>query len=213
MAKLCLKAGLMWQSRSVKLWQTGVDCAGRGSNTSCVDLQSMGGLKTTIQTGLTEQLSQPKKNYGWGEFFFFFFNYLFRKKPFGQDVMSHCRPSTVTTVIYRKSPCSFLCPGGGFQQLRERSFKWVGAWGRKRQSHRVNRSLYVASLLNKLQAPTSGWEVCGIRGIRGLSEEPGRRYSGGVPFWVVFSVLVLLKERLRPFPLCKLGSASVSIRN
>lgn len=134
-----------------------------------------------------------------------FFIYRFRKKPFGQEVMSHCRPSTVTTVIYRKSPCSFLCPGGGFQQLRERSFKWVGGWGRKRSSLRLSQSMSVARLL-QLQAPTSGWEICGIRGIRGLSEEPGRRYSGGVPFWVVFSVLLLLRERFRPFPLCKLES-------
>lgn len=140
-----------------------------------------------------------------------FFNYRFRKKPFGQDVMSYCRPSTVTTVIYRKSPCSFLCPGGGFQQLRERSFKWGGAWGSKRSNQ--SQLLSTASLFNKLQILTSGWEVCGIRGIRGLSEEPGRRYSGGVPFWVIFSVLVLLRERLRPFPLCKLESASVSVRN
>lgn len=59
---------------------------------------------------------------------------------------------------------------------------------------------------------TSGWEVCGSRAIRGLSEEPGRRYSGGAPAWLIVSVFVLLKERFRPFPLCKLESASVSIR-
>lgn len=56
---------------------------------------------------------------------------------------------------------------------------------------------------------TSGWEVCGSRAMNGLSEEPGRRYSGGAPFWLVVSVFVLLKERFRLFPLCKLESAPV----
>lgn len=92
--------------------------------------------KTTIHTGLTEYLSLQRGSMDWGGGLFF--NYRFRKKPFGQDVMSYCRPSTVTTVIYRKSPCSFLCPGGGFQQLRERSFKWGRAWGRKRSNHWVS---------------------------------------------------------------------------
>lgn len=29
---------------------------------------------------------------------------------------------------------------------------------------------------------TSGWEVCGSNAMNGLSEEPGRRYSGGAAF-------------------------------
>lgn len=45
--------------------------------------------------------------------------------------------------------------------------------------------------------------------MSGLSEEPGRRYSGGALFWLVVSVFVLLKERFMPFPLCKLESAPV----
>lgn len=36
--------------------------------------------------------------------------------------------------------------------------------------------------------------------MSGLSEEPGRRYSGGAPSWLVVSVFVLLKERFRLFP-------------
>lgn len=54
---------------------------------------------------------------------------------------------------------------------------------------------------------TSGWELCGSRAMSGLSEEPGRRYSGGAPSWLVVSVFVLLKERFRLFPLGKLESA------
>lgn len=45
--------------------------------------------------------------------------------------------------------------------------------------------------------------------MSGLSEEPGWRYSGGAPFWLVGSVFVLLKERLRLFPLFKLESVTV----
>ncbi len=37
--RLCLNCGLMWDSRSVTQWHTGVDWAGRGSNTSRVDLK------------------------------------------------------------------------------------------------------------------------------------------------------------------------------
>ncbi len=37
--RLCLNCGLMWDSRSVRQWHTGVDWAGRGSNTSRVDLK------------------------------------------------------------------------------------------------------------------------------------------------------------------------------
>lgn len=48
---------------------------------------------------------------------------------------------------------------------------------------------------------TSGWELCGSSAMSGLSEEPGRRYSGGAPSWLVVSVFVLLKERFRLFPL------------
>lgn len=42
--------------------------------------------------------------------------------------------------------------------------------------------------------------------MSGLSEEPGRRYSGGAPSWLVDSVFVWLRERLRLFPFCKLDS-------
>lgn len=45
--------------------------------------------------------------------------------------------------------------------------------------------------------------------MSGLSEEPGRRYSGGAPSWLVVSVFVLLKERFRLFPFGKLESAPV----
>ena len=44
--------------------------------------------------------------------------------------------------------------------------------------------------------------------MRGLSEEPGRRYSGGAPSWLAVSVFVLLKERFRFFPLGELESAA-----
>lgn len=50
-ANVCWKAGLMWHSRSVRLWQTGDDCAGRGSNTSIVELtkkMSMVGSESRI---------------------------------------------------------------------------------------------------------------------------------------------------------------------
>lgn len=57
--------------------------------------------------------------------------------------------------------------------------------------------------------PTSGWELCGSRAMSGLSEEPGRRYSGKAPSWLVVSVFVLLKERFRLFPFVKLESAPV----
>ena len=49
--------------------------------------------------------------------------YLLTKNPFGHDVTSYRLPSRVTTVTYRKSPCSFLWPGGGFQQLRDKSLR------------------------------------------------------------------------------------------
>lgn len=58
------------------------------------------------------------------------------------------------------------------------------------------------------RTPTSGWELCGSKAMRGLSEEPGRRYSGGAPSWLAVSVFVLLKERFRFFPLGKLESAA-----
>ena len=54
---------------------------------------------------------------------------------------------------------------------------------------------------------TSGWELCGSRAMSGLSDEPGRRYSGGAPSWLADSVFVLLKERFRFFPFSKLESA------
>lgn len=44
----------------------------------------------------------------------------------------------------------------------------------------------------------------------GLSDDPGRRYSGGAPSWLVDSVFVLLKERFRFFPFGKLESAQVT---
>lgn len=56
---------------------------------------------------------------------------------------------------------------------------------------------------------TSGWELCGSSAMSGLSEEPGRRYSGGAPSWLVVSVFVLLKERFRLFPLVVLESAVI----
>lgn len=57
---------------------------------------------------------------------------------------------------------------------------------------------------------TSGWELCGSTAMSGLSEEPGRRYSGGAPSWLVDSVFVLLKERFKLFPFGKLESAPVT---
>lgn len=57
---------------------------------------------------------------------------------------------------------------------------------------------------------TSGWELGGSRAMSGLSEEPGRRYSGGAASWLVDSVFVLLNERFRLFPFGKLESAPVS---
>lgn len=135
---VCLKAGLMWQSRSVKLWQTGEDCAGRGSNTSSVDLRYRRGARkfSLLSSRLLRQSGallafntfsmtiycNYKQKTDWVNIMKLFL-YLLRKKPFGQDVISHRRPSIVTTVMYVKSPCSFLCPGGGFQQLRDTSFK------------------------------------------------------------------------------------------
>lgn len=53
---------------------------------------------------------------------------------------------------------------------------------------------------------TSGWELCGSRAIRGLSEEPGKRYSGGGPSWLADSPFELLNERFRLFPFGRLES-------
>jgi len=54
---------------------------------------------------------------------------------------------------------------------------------------------------------TSGWELCGSRATRGLSEEPGRRFSWRAPSWLAVSVFVLLEERFKLFPFSKLESA------
>lgn len=47
----------------------------------------------------------------------------------------------------------------------------------------------------------------------GLSEEPGRRYSGGDPSRLEVSAFVLLKERLRLFAFGKPESAAVTMEN
>lgn len=43
--------------------------------------------------------------------------------------------------------------------------------------------------------------------MSGLSEEPGRRYSGGPPSWLVTSDFALFKERFWIFPFGKAASA------
>lgn len=57
---------------------------------------------------------------------------------------------------------------------------------------------------------TSGWELCGNRAISGLSEEPGRRYSGAARSGLADSVFGLLEGRLWLFPFSKLESAEVA---
>lgn len=44
--------------------------------------------------------------------------------------------------------------------------------------------------------------------MSGLSEEPGRRYSGGALSWLAVSVFVLLEDRFKLFPLGKLESTT-----
>lgn len=50
--------------------------------------------------------------------------------------------------------------------------------------------------------------MCGNKAINGLTVEPGWRYSGSAPLWLLESVFVLLKERFRLFPLCMWESAT-----
>lgn len=66
--------------------------------------------------------------------------------------MSHCLPSRVWTLRYSKSPCSFRKPGGGFQQLTDRSSRKLGACKRsglrvKNQAKRLKVYLCVFDIL------------------------------------------------------------------